>query len=478
MADFTITFDGVPHRVRGANSREQAEAFLNYQMSDPFRQKQLQKQRRSQLKEMGIELENKPGTSGGVERFFVGAGRSIDALSRGAKQLGYMAMGEDEKVRGLERQEQQHRELFDLLDSEGIGMEDIGQLAPDILAFAGTGGGTLLAKGAQLAGRGALLAGSYATTEGESHAINAALGSAFALGGGAAAGAVGSLFALGSKGLAGSAKFSRGVIDQVAKWSKGGNPDDVVRGMAEAMRTAQHMANASDKAVVELGEASLKSLSDLVGAMNSAGKESVYRQYMRTLMNDSIVEKGGRNVLDTNKWLRSLEGVDRRGLVQALGKTFGQRMDDLRTVFRETQRLGDMPQEQASQLLRGIMVDDQAASIARALAQQTAAGAKEGTITNLRNALTSRLTQLSKFNPSYGEGGLREVLTTTAQRAPAAAAAGGAPVDAEKAKRIGDARGAGETMQEVFKGLTVNGQSLPLFSWNEDPNAQESPVEY
>lgn len=457
MGDYTIMYGGVPHRVRGARSRAIAEAYVARQMADPMRRKMLQKNRIEELKEMGIELDTNGGLSdSAAERFFIGAGRTIDQAQRGVQQLYAKARGRDDEVARLQKQEAEHRELFDKLDSEGVGFEDIGQLAPEILAFAGTGGGSLLAKGAQLAGRGALLGGTKATVEGEDMGINAVLGGAFALGGGAAAGALGGLFSFAGKQGANAFRVSKGVGNQLAKWAKNGNADDVVENLALSLRTAQHMANSGDKAMVEVGESALAQLSNLVGKMNSSGKESVYRQHMKTLMQDAIVEKNGRNVLDYNKFLRSLSGVDRTGLKQALGKTYGDRMADMLETFRSLGKLGDMPADQAEKVLRGVMSDEGAAQVARSLAGAVERGAPEGTVAALRNALATKIGQLEKLNPRFGSASLPDVLKETVQRAPGAVMAGGSQVDATAAERIGNARGFADTMEEVFRGISMN----------------------
>lgn len=111
----------------------------------------------------------------------VGAGRTFDAWGTGAQQLLPDVVKETLGVQSdaeLAAEEQTARSLFQQLDNEGFGAEDIGQALPQVLAF--MGGGSIGAGWKALMARGGLTgaaeAGLNATAEGESRASNTAIG--------------------------------------------------------------------------------------------------------------------------------------------------------------------------------------------------------------------------------------------------------------------------------------------------------------
>lgn len=83
-------------------------------------------------------------------RFLVGAGHTFLDRFRGARQVLASVMGDEETVEMLAELDKEEQALFDQLDKAGFGAEDLGQLAPDLLAFLVPG-----AAGAQLTRMGA-----------------------------------------------------------------------------------------------------------------------------------------------------------------------------------------------------------------------------------------------------------------------------------------------------------------------------------
>lgn len=93
---------------------------------------------------------------GGGNRFLVGAGHTFLDRFRGARQILAGAIGDEETVKMLAELDAEEQELFDQLDKDGFGAEDIGQLAPDLLAFLipGAAGAQLTRAGVAAAGAG------------------------------------------------------------------------------------------------------------------------------------------------------------------------------------------------------------------------------------------------------------------------------------------------------------------------------------
>ena len=391
MPDFTITFNGIPHRVRGARDRGQAQRFIEASAAkDPVLWKNTEQARIAQLRELGIDLERNFATEGmgGGEKFLVGAGRTFTEVGRGIKQI---AGGEVDDTL-IENE----RETFDLLDDDGIGMEDLGQLAPELFAFIGTGGGSVLATAANMGVRGALLGAAREATSEESRTLNAVLSGAFAAGGGAAARGVASMF---SRGAQFTASMAAGLQKLIGR-----NGGETAANISKATLQAQALANSKNQALREVGEASLKEMRTLIQQMNAVGRESVFRSQVNSWMQKSIKELDGVNVLDVNKFIANLETMSRGQLVKELGKNIGPRLDALRTTFRELGKLGNMESGQASQVLRGIMSDNAAASAAQALARASEKGASQSTLNRLGQILLTTVAR-SPLAAGAGSGG-------------------------------------------------------------------------
>lgn len=192
MADYTImvpTEDGrkIPFRVKGVNSREEAKMKLyeQYKDLDDEGYASWQQNRINELKDLGIdikthkELVNEGENS--ASRFLIGAGKTFKDWYNGSAQFYYQLTGDKEEAKKIRDQDLKDEEIFKLIDEGNIGMEDLGQLAPEVLAFLMPGAAG--AKGAKLfaaeIGMGALSGGVGQTTDGfAERQLGAALGAA------------------------------------------------------------------------------------------------------------------------------------------------------------------------------------------------------------------------------------------------------------------------------------------------------------
>lgn len=110
----------------------------------------------------------------GVAEGLVGAGRTFESWGHGAQQI----VGDAAVEADVAKNEAAARALFQQLDDEGVGAEDIGQALPAVIAafgggVVGAGWKALMATGAAT---GAALGAIEGTAEGESRGINAAIG--------------------------------------------------------------------------------------------------------------------------------------------------------------------------------------------------------------------------------------------------------------------------------------------------------------
>ncbi len=144
---------------------------------------------------------NVADTGGKFDRAMIGAGRTFNSWKTGVQQMlpekARKAIGlEDDAT--LAKHEQAARDLFGQLDNQGIGMEDLGQALPSVLAFAGGGSVGLGWKAFALASArggatGALSGAIQGTTKEGERATNAEIG--------ALAGALGPAIGVGTASL-------------------------------------------------------------------------------------------------------------------------------------------------------------------------------------------------------------------------------------------------------------------------------------
>jgi len=378
MPDYTITYEGVPFRINAPEgmSRQAAEAGLIESFQDENFYKDKLANRKAQLLEMGIDIDRDYSTEvtedmSGLDRFLVGAGRTFTETTRGVQQTWHEARGNKERVRQLQKEEANARETFDLLDSEGLGWEDLGQLAPELVAFIGTGGQSSLLN---LGVRGAALGASKATVEGEDRNLNAIMSGVFAAGGGAALGALrglGSMFSRGAK-FVGSAAAGLG---RLAGRSK--SPGQLADNVSSAMTQAQQLANSKDALLRRTGQEALDVLRPVIQGMNATGKESLFRTQLTQLFQSSIRQVDNTLSLDMGAFVRGLETVGKGELVKQAGRTYGTRVDTIRNVFTEMGKYADdIPPETARATLKAVLSSDSAAAVARQVSKLVNRGAR------------------------------------------------------------------------------------------------------
>lgn len=347
MADYTVNLSGVPFRIRNfPGSREEAvrQATQRWEALPDDKKRANIERRTAELKDLGVDLNVNPAEGmGGGEKFLVGAGRTFTELGRGIGQRIAEATDDEQWLSKSRQKESNERETFAQLDNQGIGFEDLGQIAPEIAAFIGSGGIGSLAL------RGAAMGASRATTEGESVTKNAILEGAFAAGGGAVARGLGSIFARGFKP---SAKFT----PQVAKGFQGildKNPVKMITNLKTALKQADDLAS-SNGVQTKVKEAALNGARQIIREMNGVGRETLFRSQVDDLFKQSVVVRdGGANILDVGKFTAGLESYSRGKLIKELGKNLGPRLDNLRTGFQQLAKLKELSYDDASKVLSG-----------------------------------------------------------------------------------------------------------------------------
>ena len=192
MPDYTImvpTEDGrkIPFRVRDVKSRDEAKRKLyeQYKDLDDEGYTSWQQNRINELKDMGIDIKShKEMVNEGensASRFLIGMGKTFNDWKNGTAQFYYQLTGDKEAAKEIRDQDLANEEIFNLIDEGNIGMEDLGQLAPEVLAFLAPGAAG--AKGAKLIaseiGLGAVSGGVGQTTDGfAERQLGATLGAA------------------------------------------------------------------------------------------------------------------------------------------------------------------------------------------------------------------------------------------------------------------------------------------------------------
>lgn len=175
----------------------------------------------------------------GPAKLLQGVGREADAITRGIQQMA----GSEEEAKALEAIEKRDRKIYEEIDAQGIGMEDLGQAVPALASIilpgapavqavgaVGKGLGFLRTVGSTLGGQAAMIGaieGSKAIVDDESRGMNAAEaagatllgGKAFnMLGNSAHFGTIGKLLAAGGFGVMAKGEAGRRTRGAVASW--------------------------------------------------------------------------------------------------------------------------------------------------------------------------------------------------------------------------------------------------------------------
>jgi len=390
MPTYRVTVNGVPFTVDGDGTQEDAAAYLRTAVAaDPTlvdrRTKQLGLTEDDILaiaQQNGERMnDGQPFMDelGGAEKFFVGAGRSASELITGAKQL----FSDQETSDELARMDSRDKALFDKLDNQGIGMEDLGQLMPDVAAFIGSGGSSAGWQLASLGARGAALGAArpVGVGEGGEERAEASLTSGLlSMAGPAIAKGVGSMFRSGTK----ATKAVGGAI--LNRVQAGGG--DVGKGIANVVDEATTaIANNRNKALQDVGRVALTRAAEVVQKMNDRGKNSVVSGMVNKALANSVTRNGNVNVLDPAAFNRELIAVGNGALKKELGPALGKSVKMLRETFDELARVGDLDEKTSKAVLQNLMDNPQAGAVAKAL---TATAKPE-----VKHALRAKLIDMS-----------------------------------------------------------------------------------
>lgn len=371
--DYTITIDGIPWRVRGSTrDRAETEAFYRQRwasLPDDVKQQKAQG-RIEELKKLGVDLDRNYATEGmgAGEKFLVGAGRTYTRLGRGIGQRVAERMDDPKAQQWLNdsrRTEMMEAETFAMLDNEGFGWEDIGEIAPEMAAFIGTGGV------AGFAARGAMLGAADATEEGESVGLNALVGGVAA----GLGGALGKTVAAGlTKVFKPNAQFSAAQVKGIAALLKGiKNPAQATQKIVNFLRQADTVDASASKALREVGDQAYGQARMLVQQMNAIGRESVFRQNLNQTFQRALkTNADGTIIFNPGKFAAEMEQFSRGKLVKELGNNIGPRLDAMRTTFRELGKLKDLSYAESEAVLKSLFDDPTTQALARQLGKEPA----------------------------------------------------------------------------------------------------------
>jgi hypothetical protein len=306
----------------------------------------------------------------------VGAGRTFREQAQGARQLMAGLVGDDEAIKEIFAEDKMERELFDQLDAQSIGAEDVGQLAPIMLEFmlpgaAGANGlKPLILTGAAL---GAAEVEKDPTFG--SRATSAGIGAAGA-----------AVPAAGAKVLGSSMKSVAGAAVNLASKGRlyfhglraGGNTTKLVDealGLLDDPRDGMQY----------LGRAALDKVQSIVRTLPKAQADELAAQgaegvVMRSLAN-ATTTRGGVNVFNATEWEKSMTELTGR-YVQTFGKDAANKLLAINAMGRQMQRMQalgvNVTPESAQAAARAlIMAPAEAEALVAALSTAESVAAKQ-----------------------------------------------------------------------------------------------------
>ncbi len=326
-----------------------------------------------------IRAEHSPTEISRTDRFLVGAGKTSKDLWDGAKMF-YL---DDKDKAELIRQRKIEQELYEKLDNEGIGLEDVGELFPDMVAFL-FGGGIAnlgLRASAQVAASGLLGFTKAVDTLDSDEALkqrggNALFNAAFTVGGMGLGKAV--MWPL--KGGIGAATkaFSAGkdamgkLIATTKMGGKGGMPAGVAKLAGDALNLKHNNTN---PAMQELGKVALDRIVPIISRMNDYGKMNTVKGLVNNVLAKSTTtpKGGGANFLDMNKFLKEMQHISDSSLRKHLGSDFGKSVGDFRKIIREVSSTnpGNLHGETVSKLLELLTSNPAVAKVGKQIADSS-----------------------------------------------------------------------------------------------------------
>lgn len=391
MADYTITYkapDGrkIPYRVRGVNSREEARMKLFEEVSqlDEEGLTSWQQNRINELKDMGIdiqthkELVNEGENS--ASRFLIGMGKTFNDWKNGSAQFYYQLTGDKEAAQEIRNQDLANEEIFNLIDEGNIGMEDLGQLAPEVLAFLAPGAAG--ARGAKLIaseiGLGAVSGGVGQTTDGfAERQLGATLGAA----GAAIPGGLAGIGAL-RRAVTGAPAAAKGYLMELMS-----NPK-----MQEEVASAM----SSSKTPPAIAKALRQKFDRIMNGVPAQEVKLLQQNAAFAQAKNVLAEATQGSYLDVDTAIKGLAKITSADLQRGLSKPAAQAIKDLKKTL---QAVADLPPEvltpqNLSKLADGILAGNskQFGGMVSALQQQ---GMKPETKANLFMNFLQRMGQVA-----------------------------------------------------------------------------------
>ena len=250
-------------------------------------------------------------------KFLMGVGREATALSRGIQQLA----STPQEALALAAVEEKDRAIYEEIDAQGIGFEDLGQAVPIMATMLSPGGNAVQAVnavgkgfnalsklGGTLGGQAAMVAaveGAKATTKEESRAAKAAAGAASTVVGGKIINGLGNSINVGRiaaiMGAAGFGIFNKG---EAGRRAAGGFMSGIMRGLGLQRpakdvglelqkRAAAGIAGPEAKRVIEQGGKAKIKLAQESGGLES-GRSDIWDAFLD-------VVKGTKNAKGTRR---------------------------------------------------------------------------------------------------------------------------------------------------------------------------------
>ena len=324
-----------------------------------------------------------------IDAGLIGAGRTITSKSRGAMQImrNRLPTSVADRIRlpsveQLEEVEAEHRRLFEQID-KGIGMEDVGEILPEALAFFGGGAASVgwkaLAAGSAV---GASLGALGATTEDESRAFNS-----FA---GATAGALAPALGTTAKTLAdlikaGGGAMANGAAALVAAGQ--GNAQSTAFALSRmfsrmgAVQGSAERAVAASRAAGETsaGAATMRTLAGraeehlgrIIGTMDGEAADSFVSDMANQAFETGFkMAQDGSVTFNPRAVVNSLARVSRREMIEVMGSP-GRRLNDFRNWAKTLIDLDDLDAQAVQTAYEAYWSSSEARAMAQAMQRAT-----------------------------------------------------------------------------------------------------------
>lgn len=332
MATFQIETDAGVFEIEGEGTEEQMQAFLGTPEGQALLNEQInalpepEPETPQALQNLSGAMQGLGLTEGqadeladsGFSRMMLGVGREAQSLSRGIQQIA----GTPQEAAALALVEERDRKIYEELDEQGIGFEDLGQAVPMLATIIAPGGNVVqglnavgkglnaLAKlgstlGAQAALVGAIEGGKATTLE-ESRAANAASGAAATLVGGKLVGGLGKSLHAGALGKMltiaglggimkgeGGRRAAGGIMGYINRNLLGRQTKDV--GQELSQKAAAAVAGPESRRIVEASTKAQIELAKQSGGL-AAGRSQAWDAFLDIVKGPASPKTGKRSV--------------------------------------------------------------------------------------------------------------------------------------------------------------------------------------